>query len=75
MLYMPSVLAAWARLAWENGKSVSTLSCLPFCGKMAYTTLLGPKSSGSTRPPGERGNGGGELLTRDRRRHQGFEGR
>lgn len=52
MLYMPSVLAAWARLAWENGKNVSAVSCLPFSGKMAYTTFLGLKSSGSTRPRG-----------------------
>jgi hypothetical protein len=46
MSYMPSVRAAWARLAWGNGKSVSALSSFPFSSKMAYTTFLGRKSSG-----------------------------
>jgi hypothetical protein len=59
MWYMLSVLAARASVAWENGKSVSALSCLPFSSKMAYTTFLGLMVSGSTRP-GEGSDGGDE---------------
>lgn len=60
MPYVPRILAAWARVAWENGNSVSGVSCLPFGIRMAYTTLVGLKSAAKLRPRG----GSATVLTK-----------
>lgn len=49
MPYVPRILAAWANVAWENGYSVSGVSCLPFGSRMAYTTFAG--ANRGTRSP------------------------
>src|SRR5579862_9036752 len=63
MPYVPRILATWARVAWENGNSVSGVRCLPFGSRMAYTTIVGLKFAARFQP---RGSSAAVLTKRSR---------